>query len=396
MRRFAIVIIFLLSCSTPKETSDSASNLTMEGTTDVVDDESDDDGTADGTEGDGGDDGGTNDGGTEDEGAEEEGAEDEGVVDGGAEEEGAEDDGSADEGSADDATPVAPTVVRFVALGDGGEGNEAQYAVADAMNALCESKTDEHGPGCEFALYLGDNFYNEGVESVDDPQFETKFELPYADITFPFYVVLGNHDYGVTSLDIFRAPYQVEYSDRSTKWVMPNEFYTKRHEHALFVGLDTNAIMVEDIIPGDHGQASWLSSIHATNDATWTIGFGHHPYISNGRHGNAGWYEGIPFIPVVSGETVKDFFDDHICGKVDIYISGHDHNRQWLNPTCGTEFIVSGAASKTTDLEGRGTPTFWEDDTTEGFLWVELRDNVMVGEFYDRNGTFEYTHTVTK
>ena len=317
------------------------------------------------------------------------------------------DDGSSDDGSPDDTsssvgdedgdgvTATDPQIVRFVALGDGGEGNEAQYAVAAAMKTVCDAKTDTDGAGCEFALYLGDNFYNEGVESIDDPQFETKFEMPYADIEFPFYVVLGNHDYGELSIDLFRVPFQVEYTDHSSKWDMPNEFYTKSHEHALFVGLDTNAIMVEDLL-GDSGQDTWISGVHATNEATWTVAFGHHPYISNGRHGNAGEYEGIPFIPIVSGESVKDFFDDQICGKVDVYISGHDHNRQWLNPTCGTEFIVSGAAAKNTDLAGRGTPTFWEDDSTTGFLWVELRDNALTGEFYNREGVLEYTHTVFK
>jgi tartrate-resistant acid phosphatase type 5 len=49
-----------------------------------------------------------------------------------------------------------------------------------------------------------DNFYDEGVDSLDDEQFQTKFELPYADIDFPFWVVLGNHDYGELSLDVFR------------------------------------------------------------------------------------------------------------------------------------------------------------------------------------------------
>ena len=243
-----------------------------------------------------------------------------------------------------------------MALGDGGEGNTAQFAVAAAMKSVCDAKNDEDGAGCEFALYLGDNFYNEGVESVDDPQFETKFEAPYAEITFPFYVVLGNHDYGELSIDLFRVPYQVEYTTRSTKWNMPNEFYTKSHEHALFIGLDTNAIMVESIL-GDSGQETWLAGIHSTNEAMWTVAFGHHPYVSNGRHGNAGSYEGLPFIPIVSGDSIKDFFDAQICGKVDVYISGHDHNRQWLQPTCGTEFIVSGAAAKLTDLEGRGSPT---------------------------------------
>ncbi len=176
---------------------------------------------------------------------------------------------------------------------------------------------------------------------------------------------------------------------------MPNEYYTQEHEHALFIGLDTNAIMTQALF-GEDGQESWIAGVHATNDAMWTVGFGHHPYISNGQHGNAGTYEGIPYIPIVSGIDVKEFMDDQICGKVDVYFSGHDHNRQWLEPTCGTEFIVSGAAAKNTDLAGRGTPTLFEDDTRNGFMWVELRDNVMVGEFYNDAGELEFSQTLTK
>ena len=93
---------------------------------------------------------------------------------------------------------------------------------------------------------------------------------------------------------------------------------------------------------------------------------------------------------------VKEFMDDQICGKVDVYFSGHDHNRQWLEPTCGTEFIVSGAAAKHSDLVGRGSPTLFEDDTDNGFMWVELRDNVMVGEIYNQAGELEFTQTLTK
>ena len=85
-----------------------------------------------------------------------------------------------------------------------------------------------------------------------------------------------------------------------------------------------------------------------------------------------------------------------VCGKVDLYISGHDHNRQWLAPTCGTEFVVSGAAAKLTGLVGRGTPTLFEDDSQEGFLWVELRDNTLTGEIYNKSGVLEFSQTITK
>ena len=45
-----------------------------------------------------------------------------------------------------------------------------------------------------FAILLGDNIYDDGVHSIDDPQWEEKFEGPYRNIDMPFYPVLGNHE----------------------------------------------------------------------------------------------------------------------------------------------------------------------------------------------------------
>jgi hypothetical protein len=274
-------------------------------------------------------------------------------------------------------------------LGDGGEGNKAQYAVADAMLNLCSAKTDDE-PGCDFVLYLGDNFYDDGVSSLDDEQFQTKFELPYAELDLPFYVVLGNHDYGSLSLLEYKADFEVEYTDLSDKWYLPDRYYSLDVDHLRLFGLDTNRIMLE-VLWGDGGQPDWFDSTLTSSTASWNIAFGHHPYISNGRHGNAGEYEGYEWLPIANGETVKTFVEERICGNIDVYFAGHDHNRQWLEPSCGTEFIVSGAAAKTTDLEGRGTPTFFEDDSDEGFLWVELRDDHFRGEFYNSSGTLDFS-----
>ena len=282
--------------------------------------------------------------------------------------------------------PGPEQVVRFIALGDGGEGNDDQYQVSLAIESTCAKV------GCDFVLYMGDNFYNSGVDGVKDDQFQTKFELPYQNLSLPFYVVLGNHDYGSTSAEWWKVDAQIEYTQHSSKWNMPAKYYRFDAAHASFFGLDTNSMMWG--ITGD--QEDWFQAAINRSDSTWNIAYGHHPYISNGRHGNAGEYEGIPNIPVVSGESVQDFVEDHICGKVDVYLSGHDHNRQWLEPNCGTEFIVSGAAAKLTDLEGRGTATFWEDDTAEGFIWIELADRTMTGVFYDKNGVENYRRRLTK
>jgi hypothetical protein len=149
-------------------------------------------------------------------------------------------------------------------------------------------------------------------------------------------------------------------------------------------------------------QFPWMSNTLASVQTDWIIAYGHHPYVSNGKHGNAGTYEGLEWLAdtfiaeVPLGTGVKDFMDQYICGQVDIYFSGHDHNRQWLEPTCGTEFIVSGAAAKTTDLEGRGNVSFFEDDTKAGFVWVEIKDSCMTAEFYDFNAQLDFAQTVCK
>ncbi len=295
------------------------------------------------------------------------------------------------EAAADPSSPV-----RFVVLGDGGKGNPGQYAVAQAVKTVCEARRDRDGPGCVFALYLGDNIYDEGVESPTDPQFQSKFEQPYADLDFPFLVVLGNHDYGSTSLAGWRAEPQVLYSEHSSKWTLPARYYQAAVGPHRFVGLDTNALLLQGVW-GESEQAAWLQQATSAPTLGWTIAFGHHPYRSNGQHGNAGNYEGLAWLPVVRGSGVEGFFADRVCGNVDLYFSGHDHNLQWLEPTCGTHFIVSGAAARTTPLERRDhNPVLFEDDQHPGFVWVELRGDSMTGVFYDQEAQVLFEHTVQR
>lgn len=284
-----------------------------------------------------------------------------------------------------------PDVVQFVALGDAGTGSPDQYAVADAIEQVCAERC------CDFALYLGDNFYDTGVDGADDDLFVEYFEAPYANLDFPFMVTLGNHDYGALGLGIefWKGNYYLDYSaeNPTSKFEFPELFYSYQTSNVKFLALNTTELFFG--LTGEQGN--WVDQELDNLDAAveWVIAFGHHPYISNGQHGNAGAYEGLPFIPIASGDAIRDFFDDHLCGRVQVYICGHDHNRQMLVPTCGTEFIVSGAGAKTTDLEGRGNDTFFEDDTTEGFVWVEIRGNEFTAAFYDKTATLNYEQTFT-
>src|SRR5690606_20769826 len=129
----------------------------------------------------------------------------------------------------------------------------------------------------------------------------------------------------------------------------------------------------------------------------WKIAVGHHPYLSNGPHGNAGDYDakfGVS-IPPINGKGVKSFFDEVVCGKVDLYLSGHDHSRQWLNESCkGTELAVSGAGAKATELPGKNATLFQSLEL--GFLYIVIDGKKLTAEFVDENGNVEFTHTMQK
>lgn len=294
----------------------------------------------------------------------------------------------------DDGTGMGDqAALRFVVLGDGGTGDAVQSKVAAAMKAVCADR------GCEFALYLGDNIYENGADGVTDAQFKAKFEDPYLDLDFPFYVVLGNHDYGSNGTNFLpddnKSATQVEYTGRSNKWNMPDYYYTFRRGPVAFFALDTNAIVVDRFRNKDT-QQTWLDTELNNSDAPWKIVFGHHPYISNGEHGNAGSYVGSIGIELHDGSTFKSLVEESICGQAQVYFSGHDHDREWLEPTCGTSFIVSGAAAKLRVLEDRGSAFRFGDAEKNGFMWVEIDGDVLTGVFYDEDAKVSYEDTILR
>jgi len=277
--------------------------------------------------------------------------------------------------------------VRFIAVGDTGRGNAEQHQVASAMTTKCATS------GCDFVVMLGDNFYPTGVTSPDDPQFQEKFEQAYAGMDVPFYPVLGNHDYGGNGAgdEFGKGAHEVAYTARSTRWKMPAPYHHFRVGNVEFFATDTNLQL--------HGQdetqrrdvSRWLSE----STATWKISLGHHPYLSNGYHGNAGSYDGKAGVQPWDGTGVKAFFEEILCGRVDLSLVGHDHNRQWLEPTCrGTELVVSGAGAGGSPLKQTNPSRF--QASTVGFLWVEVDGRKLVGEFIGPDGTVEFTRTLVR
>lgn len=288
---------------------------------------------------------------------------------------------------------ASESVVRFIALGDTGKGNPEQVKVAQAIKAWC----NDPAHGCDLVLLLGDNFYPTGVSGPDDPQWKSKFEEPYAVLDLPFWAVLGNHDYGGNGAgtEFPKGAHQIAYSKKSAKWHLPANHYVFRAGPADFFAADTNRSMFHEVnSDADSRELQDFKQWIPASKAKWKIAFGHHPYLSNGPHGNAGTYDDAPMAPF-NGAGVKALLDETVCGKVDLYFSGHDHNLQWLEGTCaGTQLIVSGGGATATSVEDRNPKWFHKAGT--GFFYGVIDGDRFTGTFVDSDGAVLFTRSFEK
>ena len=293
---------------------------------------------------------------------------------------------------------VAQTV-SFVALGDFGTGDWRQYAVSEAIAKVCKKQRR-----CDLAIGLGDNIYDHGATSATDINFLTRFEMPYFDLDMRFLMTLGNHDVtrikNPDNLDVKRGDIQVQYHYRedrvSDKWFMPDRYYhttfPEKEPAADFLSLDSSTVAGDSRYQLEYSQQeqmaahiNWLSDTLPQLTARWRIAFAHYPFISNGRHGNAGHYDGVPG----RGQLWEELVQSNLCDNVHLFLSGHDHTLQFLeaNERCGrTLFVVSGAAGKREGLKNEErNPAYWQAENTLGFFWVQLTDDTMTIEAWTLN-----------
>jgi tartrate-resistant acid phosphatase type 5 len=221
--------------------------------------------------------------------------------------------------------------VSLLVTGDVGSGNENQIAVAELLERLCL----ENSP--DAIVLLGDNFYERGVKTTEDPQWFSKFENMYNKACLAskkFYIVLGNHDYkgNVTA--------QIEYTKRgSGRWTLPSRYYEAQFDNILgLFAIDTN-------IPEKCGIASlcsmdWMAKQIQDSTAQWKVIIGHHPVLSLGKHRK------LDFLPSLTLPHL-------ICStKADLYLAGHDHNMQHLkgsyrSSACDIDQFVLGSGGAT-------------------------------------------------
>lgn len=241
----------------------------------------------------------------------------------------------------DASAPGAPSGLTFLAVGDWGRaGAFGQAEVAKAMADFADRTP------VGFVVSTGDNFYDNGVTSVDDPEWRRSFEDIYArpSLRVPWYVVLGNHDYR-GNVDA-----EVAYTKASERWRLPARYYTATESagpdsRVQFFCLDTTPFIEEYRKPGsslkvsdqDTGaQLAWLEKDLAASTAPWKVAVGHHPIYSVGPHGD-------------SPELMRDIKPLLEKYRVQAYVNGHDHSLQ-VRREGAIVYFTSGGGSKTTKV----------------------------------------------
>ncbi len=257
----------------------------------------------------------------------------------------------------------------FFVIGDWGRNGEYnQKEVANAMKK-CASV---HGP--DFVVSTGDNFYSDGVASVQDPQWNSSFENIYSgnDLQIDWFVVLGNHDYHGN------PQAEVDYSKISRRWRMPSRYFTntfglKDGKQVRFIYLDTNPFVKKyhleasdysDIAIQDTArQMRWLDSVLAVSKDDWKIVVGHHPvYSSSKKHGNT-----EELIRILKPRLDKN--------KVQAYFCGHDHDLQHQKPKgSSVDYFLSGAGSEVREKDVSITENTKFAKAIPGFAMVTIKD----------------------
>ncbi|MDC7234684.1 MAG: metallophosphoesterase [Spirochaetales bacterium] len=227
--------------------------------------------------------------------------------------------------------------LEIMVYGDAGRGNEKQKSTALAMSQLAEDPDSDFS----FIINLGDSFYYDGVESVDDPMWETHFEDIYDQdvLTMPFFSVLGNHDYkgNIQAQLEYRSPY-------GDRWQMPDRYYSVTETLDDGTRIEFYFLDTERLFYGDTGQLDWLKDNLEASTARWIVAAGHKPLFSNGEHGSNG--------ALIT--RLKPLFDD----TVDLYVCGHEHDLQILKPVNGVHYVIDGAASSDDDTQVKDNTVF--------------------------------------
>jgi predicted phosphodiesterase len=240
--------------------------------------------------------------------------------------------------------------LKFLAFGDFGTGEPAQYQLAKQMATL-RTKFNY-----DLVILLGDNVYGS-----DRPQdFITKFEQPYKpllDAGVKFRASLGNHD----------AREQTKYAQFGMNDQLYYTFKAAR-QSVRFFALESSYM--------EPKQMAWLEKELKGSTDEWKIAFFHHPLYSSAQgHGST----------LALRDDLAPLF---IRYNVSVVFNGHDHVYERTKPQDGIVYFVAGSAGKLRagDLVRSSPITAKGFDTDLAFVAAEIDGDTMMFQAISRTG----------
>ncbi len=289
-----------------------------------------------------------------------------------------------------DAIFVTPEVVEdayhFYVIGDWGRnGQYRQKELADRMNEVAEHIEPE------FIISTGDNFYPNGVASVDDPYWQSSYENVYSGALLfcPWNVVLGNHDYRGN------AQAEIDYTHVSRRWNMPARYYYQDIEEdglsMRFIYLDTSPFEDEYYSEAKYksvweqdstAQLQWMHKVMAVDTMDWKVVVGHHPLYSGGKRAG-------------EANAVKEHLEKVLHQyNIDLYLAGHEHDMQYIKPDGPTHHIISGAGS---EVRPTGMlPQSVYAASVQGFVAVSATKEALMFQMIDYTGNVLFKSKIPK
>lgn len=283
-----------------------------------------------------------------------------------------------------DGLPESNATFNFLIVGDWGRNGQGdEQAVADWMGVVANQVN------AKFVISTGDNFYCCGVASRADYQWIASYEEVFRShsLQIPWYVTLGNHDYQGN------VQAQIDYTQKSRRWNMPDRYYTKAIHDIRFLFTDTSPFISKyydrpDLYNGIQQQdttrqLAWVDSVLLHSTEKWKIVIGHHPVYSVGDHGSE------PDMKRLLGKRMEQH-------GADIYVAGHDHSLQSLQPRGDKMvYLISGGGSECTAVKNEPPFTRYAKSTT-GFMLAAVGEKSLTVYFIDSNGQVIYKEALTK